>query len=89
MFVVHAVRVRSILKNRRTQAACTTDHTLKNHSGIAMKYFRLTAQRSTILIGNAAIISTKFEKTMYRRKPMRRKNVLKTDIAKTIGIAPR
>lgn len=39
-------------------------HTLKNHSGMAMMYFKLNDQRSTILMGSAAINSTRFENTM-------------------------
>ena len=37
---------------------------LKNHSGMAMMYFRLNIQRSTILIGRAAMNSSRLAITM-------------------------
>ena len=58
---------------------------LKNNSSMWMMYFRLKLHRKSILIGNAAIVSTSVANTMYRAKPILMKKVRKIVLAKSGG----
>jgi hypothetical protein len=62
---------------------------MKKYSGIATMYFKLNAQRRSILIGRAAMKSNRFARMLKRQNPIWTYIFRKNRLARMGGSAPK